>query len=83
MTDQINPYQAPGSEIVPEVTGDPLLPSRWKRLGAAALDMAIGIVCAIPLFLYQSYVLGIPWVRSFRSSMKSSDSFIPPPHFSR
>lgn len=61
MTDLTNPYQPPGTEVVPEVKGDPLLPSRWKRLGAALIDMAIGIVCAIPVFLYQSYALGIPW----------------------
>lgn len=61
MTDSTNPYQPPGAEFAPEIKSDPLLPSRWKRLGAAAIDMAIGLVCAIPAILYQSYVLKIPW----------------------
>ena len=61
MTDLTNPYQPPGTEVVPEVKGDPLLPSRWKRLGAALIDMAIGIALAIPAILYQIYILEIPW----------------------
>ena len=51
MTDLTNPYQPPGTEVVPEIKGDPLLPSRWKRLGAALIDMAIGIALAIPAIL--------------------------------
>lgn len=61
MTDLTNPYQPPTTAVGAEITSDPLLPSRWKRLGAAAIDMAIGMALAIPVFFYQSQVLGIPW----------------------
>lgn len=61
MTNPINPYQPPGVEVDVAAYSDPLLPSRWKRLGAAALDMVIAMVCLIPVFVYQNYVLGIAW----------------------
>lgn len=57
-----NPYQPPDSVITaPTSRPEPLLPSRWRRLGAAAIDMAIGLVCSIPVFVYQIQVLGIEW----------------------
>lgn len=61
MSEPANPYQPPGVEVVNAIQTDPLLPSRWRRFGAAAIDVAIAFACQIPVFFYQIQVLGIEW----------------------
>lgn len=50
-----NPYQSPNSELVDAAEINTELAGRWARLGAALIDSIIGMLLAMPFWIYTGF----------------------------